>query len=229
MHKKTPLNTVALAIALLFHVCGIIGILFSPYKDWFIQNTPVNLLIMSVLLLLTHPSKNKNFLIFFITAYITGFAAEAVGVNTGLLFGSYSYGKVLGTQLLNVPPIIGLNWFMIIYCAGTLTKLYEDYMIKQISGQGVTMKKPLLFLSFVVDAALLILLFDWIMEPVAAKLGYWQWDKNIIPPYNYFCWVLVSALLLAIFKKLNIAARNTFAVHLFIIQFLFFWILRTFL
>ena len=85
------------------------------------------------------------------------------------------------------------------------------------------------FLSFIVDAALLILLFDWVMEPAAVKLGYWQWEQNTIPLYNYVCWILISALLLFLFRKLNVARQNIFAVHLFIIQFLFFWILRTFL
>lgn len=229
MFKRVPVGTIALSLALLFHGCGVIGILLSPYKDWFIQNTPVNLLLMSVLLVLTHPSKNKNFFIFFIAACVIGFAAEVAGVNTGLLFGSYTYGKVLGLQLFNVPLIIGLNWFIIIYCTATITQVYESYMLKKINEQGFEIKKSLMFLSFIVDAALLILLFDWVMEPAAVKLGYWQWKDNVIPQYNYYCWIAVSALLLVFFKKLNIAGNNTFAVHLFIIQFLFFWILRTFL
>jgi len=229
MLKKTPLSTVALAVALLFHTCGIIGILLSPYKDWFIRNTPINILLMSGLLVLTHLSKNKNFVIFFIAAYVIGFAAEVTGVNTALLFGEYSYGKILGVQLFNVPLIIGLNWFVIIYCTATITQVYEDYLLKKIREQGIEMKPHLQFISFIVDAALLILLFDWVMEPAALKLGYWQWKGNTIPLYNYICWIIISALLLALFKKLNIARRNTFAVHLFIIQFLFFWILRTFL
>jgi putative membrane protein len=229
MHKKITLSTVALAVALLFHACGIIGILLSPYKDWFIRNTPLNILLMSVLLVLTHPSKNKNFFIFFIAAYIIGFAAEVAGVHTALLFGEYSYSKILGVQLFNVPLIIGFNWFMIIYCTGTITQVYEDYMLKKMREQGIEMKQQLKFLSFIVDGALLILLFDWVMEPAAVKLGYWQWKENTIPLYNYVCWIVISALLFALFKKLNIARQNTFAVHLFIIQFLFFWILRTFL
>ena len=229
MRKKIPLSTIALSVALLFHACGIIGILLSPYKDWFIHNTPVNLLLMSVLLVLTHPSKNKNFFIFFIAVCAIGFAAEVTGVNTALLFGKYSYSGILGMQLFNVPLIIGLNWFIIIYCTGTITQVYEDYMLKKISEQGMEMKQQLRFLSFIVDAALLILLFDCVMEPAAVKLGYWQWEQNTIPLYNYVCWILISALLLFLFRKLNVARQNIFAVHLFIIQFLFFWILRTFL
>ena len=53
MNKKNLVNNLALFIALLFHIAGAIGILFTPYKNWFIQNTPVNLLVMVVLLIIT--------------------------------------------------------------------------------------------------------------------------------------------------------------------------------
>ena len=39
---------------------------------------------------------------------------EVTTVET--MFGDYSYGKVLGYQVNNVPVIIGINWFLIIYC-----------------------------------------------------------------------------------------------------------------
>ena len=84
-------------------------------------------------------------------------------------------------------------------------------------------------ISFIVDATLLTVFFDWIMEPVAIKLGYWQWQGNAVPFYNYISWAIISVLLLAVFKKLNTGRRNIFAVHLFIIQVLFFLVLRTFL
>ena len=72
-------------------------------------------------------------------------------------------------------------------------------------------------------------MFDWIMEPVAVKLGYWQWESNSIPLYNYISWIIISAGLLTVFRKLNQEKPNIFAVHLFIIQVLFFVVLRTFL
>jgi len=41
---------IPLYIALLFHVSGLIGILCSPYKDLFVQSTPIVLLTMFLLL-----------------------------------------------------------------------------------------------------------------------------------------------------------------------------------
>ncbi|MBV9963120.1 MAG: carotenoid biosynthesis protein [Parafilimonas sp.] len=229
MNRKRLVQNIALFIALLFHVCGLIGILFTSYRDWFIQNTPINLLVITGLLIITHPQKNKGFFLFFIAACVAGFAAEVIGINTGLLFGHYTYGNILGTKLFDVPFIIAINWFMIIYCTGMVTQSYENYMIKKLDERGMAINKRMLLASFVIDAACLAFLFDWVMEPVASKLGFWQWEHNEIPNSNYVTWVLISALLLAIFRKLNNNSRNLFAVNLFIIQLLFFLVLRTFL
>jgi putative membrane protein len=84
-------------------------------------------------------------------------------------------------------------------------------------------------ISFIIDASLLAVFFDWIIEPVAGKLGFWQWENGNIPFYNYVCWLIISAFLLALFQRLPFNKRNIFAVHLLIIQLLFFLVLRTFL
>ena len=227
--RKPTIYNITLFIALLIHTVGLFGILLTTYKNWFIGQTFINLLIMAVLLVATHQQKNKHFLLFLIIAFVTGFGVEALGVNTGIIFGDYTYSHVLGIQLFNVPLIIGLNWFIIIYCTGMFTTAYENYMLRKLNESGLTITSRLKMISFMVDATLLAVFFDWIMEPVAIKLGYWQWQNNAVPFYNYISWAIVSALLLAVFKKLNKGRRNIFAVHLFIIQVLFFLILRTFL
>jgi putative membrane protein len=92
-------------------------------------------------------------------------------------------------------------------------------------------KRPLLkLLSIVVDGATLAVLFDWLMEPVAIKLGFWSWGGDgSIPYFNYACWFIASLLLLYIFHQLNFEKRNKFALHLLMIQVMFFLILRTLL
>jgi putative membrane protein len=175
------------------------------------------------------PKKDKKFFIFFVVGFIVGFITEVVGVNTGLIFGAYNYGNALGIKLLQVPLIIGINWFIIIYCTGMLTQSYENYMLRKINEKGITIKNQMMFASFIIDATFLVFMFDLIMEPVAVKLGYWQWANNTIPLYNYLCWIIISSSLLTVFRKLNQGKHNIFAVHLFIIQVLFFVVLRTFL
>ena len=65
MSEKNTIQAIALFMALLFHISGLIGILFTQYKDWFIANTYINLLLMAALIIVTHPLKNKGFFIFF--------------------------------------------------------------------------------------------------------------------------------------------------------------------
>jgi len=229
MNNRPSLHNIALFMALLIHAVGLLGILLTPYKDWFVQKTFVNLLLMAVLLVTTHQQKGKQFLVFLLITSIAGFGMEALGVNTGMIFGNYSYSDILGMKVLNTPLIIGINWFIIIYCTGMFTTAYENYMLRRLNESGLAITSRLKIISFIVDAVFLAVMFDWIMEPVAVKLGYWQWQNNIIPLYNYISWAVVSALLLALFRKLNTGRHNIFAIHLFIIQVLFFLILRTFL
>jgi uncharacterized membrane protein len=50
----------------------------------------------------------------FVSAGIS-FAAEAVGVRTGIPFGDYNYSSSLGTQVLDVPVLVPLAWSMMAY------------------------------------------------------------------------------------------------------------------
>ena len=229
-NKLFSLQNIALFIVLLFHVSGAIGILCTPNKDWFIQNTQLNLLIMAALLIITQPQKNLAFFLFFVIAFVTGFAVEWIGVNTGYLFGSYQYGNVLGIKYGNVPLLIGINWFIIIYCTGVISQKLHNWSNKQLEAMQAAVNPSVQLISFITDGALLTTFFDYVMEPVAVKLGFWQWAGNgDIPFYNYTCWLVISVLLLTVFKLLPFEKNNRLAVHLFIIQLLFFLSLSTFL
>ncbi len=222
-----PVNrtNIATAIAILFHVCGLIGIAFTPYRDWFIANTPLNLVLMAVLVAWCQPAKNSVFLLFFLICFVIGMGVEMIGVNTGRLFGSYRYGKVLGTQLNGVPWLIGVNWFVIVFCSGCAMHQFQEWFMSRLDGSE-GMPPMIHTLTFITDSALLATFFDWVMEPVAMKLGFWQWTDSTVPLYNYGCWFFISAFLLTLFRSLSFEKVNHFAVHLFIIQLLFFMALR---
>ena len=226
---KIQKKNIAIFVALLFHISGAIGILFSPYKDWFVQNTPLNLCLMAALLLYTQEQKNKWFYLFAILAFSTGMITEIIGVNTGYLFGNYSYGSVMGIKLKGVPLLIGVQWFVTVFCCGSIMQQLHQWLEKKYESHGLMLSPKVQFASLIVDSALLATTFDFIMEPVAIDLHFWQWQNNTIPFYNYVCWFVISVLLMIVFRTLPFKKENHFAIHLFIIQTLFFLILRTFL
>ena len=218
---------IASAIAILFHTIGFLGI--AVFKNTFIiQSTAFNLLLMFALLIWTQREKNYLFWLFLLITVVAGITVEIIGVNTKLLFGDYSYGNVLGIKVKNVPLIIGINWFIIIYCSGVSIYTLLTKAIKKIAAKTATPPMALKAVSVIVDGATLALFFDWLMEPVAVQLGYWKWAGEI-PFYNYLCWFIIAMVLLAIFHFLQFNKQNKFAVHLLMIQVMFFLLLRTFL
>lgn len=220
---------IATALAILFHVIGFTGMMYGN-RDYFISTTPFNLLLMFALLIWTQTEKNKWFWIFLISCFSIGVLVEVIGVNTGLLFGKYHYESALGVQLKNVPLLIGVNWFIIIYCCGISVHTLLTKIISTLPTDAPKTATLLKALSLIVDGATLAVIFDWLMEPVAVKLNYWKWDGDgLIPVYNYVCWFVVSSLLLALFHYSNFGKRNKFAVNLLLIQVMFFLLLRTFM
>jgi putative membrane protein len=221
-------KNIATFIAILFHVSGWIGIAFTPYKDWFISLTPLNLCLMALLLFWNQPEKSKNFFLFFFLVFIVGMGTEMIGVNTGWLFGNYQYGNILGKKLNGVPWLIGLNWFVVVFCSASCMQQFQQWFSGRMEKTGTEMPQRLKIFSLIIDGAFLAVFFDWIIEPVAMKLGYWQWQNSIVPFYNYACWFLISVALLLLFWRFSFQKINHFAVHLFIIQLLFFLALRTY-
>ncbi len=198
---------ILIAVAVLFHIIGFtgIGILHNGLIS---SATPFHLLLMAGLLLASYSSDIKPFAKWAAIAYLIGFVAEAAGVHTGLVFGHYSYGTVLGPKLSGVPLLIGMNWVVVLIGAIAVASKISDKPLQQ---------------SLI--AAAVATGYDWVMEPVAVKLGYWQWQGGVIPLYNYLCWLLISLQIALLANKMKITANN-FSLWLFLIQLVFFILLR---
>lgn len=188
------------------------------------------MLLCLLLIVWTHPRKDKTFYLFMAACICTGLVAEIIGVNTGVLFGAYRYGPPLGVQWMQVPLLIGVNWFIIVYCCGiTMETLNRMIAGKAVESASSAIHK-LRILSFIIDGALLATAFDWLMEPAAIRLGFWHWlGDGSIPSFNYSCWFMLSALLLVLFRFSGMGRQNKFAVHLLLIQAMFFLLIQLFL
>ena len=196
----------------IFYLVGVLGLSFPETRPLFIRLVPFALILGFAGVLLFHEAKwNLKTLTAFFLVYISGFVIESIGVNTGLIFGEYIYGKTLGFQIFETPLIIGMNWLFLVYVSSSLTE-------KINSGK---------FISFLFPPVLMVV-YDLVLEQVAPDLGMWNWKNEVIPLQNYIAWFVVAFLFVLFFRLLNIKTSNKIAPLIFILQFLFFLSLMIF-
>jgi uncharacterized membrane protein len=196
----------AQGVLLLFHVTGFLGLSFSQDPAFFLQFVPLNILLTLGLLLAFQRERSPTFWWFCLVAVAVGFGVEVAGIRTGLLFGFYQYGSVLGPKWLGVPLLIGANWLMLTYTAGVLAR----YL-------------PLPDFLRAVVAALLMVGLDACLEPVAVRFDFWQWRFDVIPLQNFKGWFAVSLILQVFFNRTQFDKRNPLAAFVYMLQLLFFF------
>ncbi len=114
-----------------------------------------------------------------------GYAIESVGVVSGLPYGSFYYGDALGQKLLGlVPYLLPLSYAPL--AIGAVAAAWND-------GSGRNHH-----LLLVLRAALLLTLMDGVLDPGAARMGFWIWPNGGayygVPLSNYAGWLLSGAL-----------------------------------
>lgn len=190
-------------VLLLFYAVGVAGIV-SPWSAQFRFLTPYNLLLSACVLVAFHRKYDGKFWGFFISCVVLGFGSEWLGVHTAIIFGHYSYGSVLGFKLDKIPLVIGLNWYLLAYITTDLiSRIKIPIWVKVILG------------------AALMTGMDYLIEPVAIRLGFWYWHSGVIPLSNYVGWFIVSLPLQWIGHKYN-SGNNPVAPWLFIAMLFFF-------
>tara|TARA_B110000261_G_scaffold76271_1_gene88197 strand:- start:22 stop:657 length:636 start_codon:yes stop_codon:yes gene_type:complete len=155
-----------------FHFVGIL-LLGGPWSSDFVMLTPLNLLLLSVVYLITS-DKVKRPLLYALPA-LMGFLVEMLGTNTGFPFGEYSYSSVLGPGLLGTPFLIGVLWWV-------LLRSFNDVFSR------ISSNKTIISLA----TGLGMLLLDIFIEPVAIGLGFWEWQAAEVPLENYMAWFVLS-------------------------------------
>jgi putative membrane protein len=193
----------------LTYLAGTVGIKAGVHPD-FILLTPFNLLLSLVILLYNHPQWTRASIVFPFLAYGVGFGAELFGVQTGILFGEYTYLDVLGWKLWGTPLMIGVNWILVSYSAGAV--------INQVMERAPGWLRA-------IAGSLLLVFLDIFIEPVAIEYNFWTWGGGTPPLQNYIGWFLVALPLQFFFAYKLKGVKNKVGVALFILQFLFFLVL----
>ena len=197
---------------------GLTGMLLPFSRELFKMITPLNLLFAALFLFWgRRPSRQVVITGLFIA--VASFFIEAIGTNTGKIFGVYSYGRTLGPALLNTPVIIGLNWFLLIYCTNVISRL----LWKRLSKGGEGSQEGLPESVFVIiTGSLLMVAYDLFLEPAAMRLDMWSWECGVIPFRNYVGWFFFSGLFHTVTRFWGEEEPNMRAVPLFAVQVGFF-------
>lgn len=207
MKQRTLRLTILLAIVVIFHTVGIVGLL-SDDRAYFLSLSPLNLGLAMACLLLAHRISARLLVDVLIVGTI-GFTAEWIGVHTGWLFGDYSYGENLGTKLFGIPLMIAVNWAMLSFAAiACVLSLRVPDLVKALF------------------SALLMTLLDVLIEPVAVSSDFWSWQGGHIPFYNYVCWFLVAFPLHYYLIRRKTPEQNRVSVGLFGVLIVFFTVLN---
>jgi putative membrane protein len=181
-----------------------LGIL-SGQAAWFIPKTPMNLLLMALLFIWIFPLNTTRKAVLFAFICIAGITAEWIGVHTGYLFGSYTYGENLGPKLDGIPFLIGVNWALLSFCSGC-----------------VSSNLPIPVIARILFGALVLVGLDFFMEGLAPVLDFWTFQGGMPGPWNYICWFVLAVLFLWGYEKLGIQGNKQFSLHLLGAQFVFF-------
>ena len=194
-----------IGLLILFYFFGTVGICIEDYKYFFLPLTPINLLLTLFIFYKINNDFSKRFLILSLIIFFIGYSVEAVGVATGMLFGSYSYGNLFGFKIFETPLLIGVNWLFL-----------------SLSAHGVVQYFTKKTLILIIIPAFLMTGLDFFIEPVAMVLGFWSWENNLIPFQNFMMWFATSAVIHTIIYYFRPKINTKISFVIFIAQFLFF-------
>jgi bisanhydrobacterioruberin hydratase len=193
-------------LVFIIYAVGIAGMTIPVTTDIFVRLIPAVLILSLAASLAFHRQPWDLKTIALLSAIVLlGWFIEAAGVETGIIFGNYTYGTALGLKLLKTPLLIGLNWLLLIYGTAAIA----EFLHLNNTGKILT-------------ASLLMVVYDLILEIAAPALGMWQFEGGTAPTRNYIAWFLVAALFHTILRVSGIKIINRVAPVIFVIQFIFF-------
>jgi len=121
--------------------------------------------------------------------FLGGVSVEVVGTRTGIPFGRYDYTSVFQPQVFGVPLQIALGW---------LTLGLMCYALASLGWRSRWHAVPV--------AALLMVSWDVLYDPVFTGLGMWTWREGTyfgVPFTNFVGWFLASLFFFCIMSLLR--------------------------
>jgi uncharacterized membrane protein len=141
----------------------------------------------------------KTISVFFGITFVVTYVMEWLGTHFGIPFGHYYYTNQLGPLLMDVPVVIPVQWFNMLYVCYIMANII---LIRNNDGASASISYQRILLSSVV-VGLFMVSWDFINDPYMVGVGSWVWTDPMeffgltfqgIPLSNFLGWVLTSAL-----------------------------------
>jgi uncharacterized membrane protein len=130
---------------------------------------------------------------------LTAVVFEAVGLATGVPYGSYRYSDALGPTLLGVPFLVPLAWLMMAWPSWLL----GEHLARPVRpGRRRAVR--------IVSAAGVFAGWDVVLDPQMVQAGYWTWADpspglpgiGTVPLTNLAGWLLAGLVLMPLLDLL---------------------------
>jgi uncharacterized membrane protein len=145
----------------------------------------------------------RHALAFFALSTVISLAFEAVGVATGAIYGPYHYMDRLGPRLLQVPLVVPLAWFMVIYPSYGLANYLAD-------GRVVSRRRPgaARLIGLAALSAMLMTAWDLAVDPQMVMAGNWVWHVEGayfgVPVQNFVGWLVTTLTVYLAYRALEV-------------------------
>ena len=204
------LTKIFLFIIWLNQLFGVFGILVIDF-DLFLSLSPISLIFTFLIVVCSNIEVSYKSFATIIIIFFLSIISEIIGVNYGILFGSYYYGDNLGYSIYGVPLVIGLNWVVLTVSSGNIAIYFFENK----------------YLSIFIGS-LLMLILDVIMEQVSGNIDFWYFnDESLI--FNYITWFLLGACNQYFYQSLNYTKNLVISVNVYLSFIVFFLILFVYL
>jgi uncharacterized membrane protein len=148
-------------------------LLFGPLLKVNNAANAIITILVGVVLIVVHGSRAlgwRNIFAFLIITIGLSFAAEAIGVATGLVFGPYYYTDLLGPKILGVPPLIQ---------GGYVAMGYASFMAARVILGLTGSVQRWSILAVALLGAFIMVSWDVAMDPYQSTVyGDWIWTTG---------------------------------------------------
>lgn len=194
-----------------FYLVGLLLYMIPYTRPLFVSVTSLSLFLAVAVVLAFHRDWNVKTVSWFSFIVLSSFLLEMQGVESGELFGQYSYERGLAPMINNTPLIIGFNWLFLVYASNNIVHRFDA--------------KPWMY---ILSGSLLMIFYDVILEWVAPYMTMWHFESGYPPFQNFLVWFAVALFYQTGFEVLKIKSNNPPARFLFGLQILFFVLIGTY-